>query len=41
MKLPVAIKGGETKAEYKDGILTVTLPRETAVPPTAHVVKVN
>ena len=41
VKLPVAIKGGETKAEYKDGILTVTLPRETAVPPTAHVVKVN
>ena len=41
MKLPVAVRGDETSAAYKDGILTVTLPRETATPPTAHVVKVN
>lgn len=29
VRLPVAVRGSETKAEYKNGVLTVTLPRET------------
>ncbi len=41
VKLPVKVKGGEASATYKDGVLTVTLPRETVVAPTSHVVKVD
>ncbi len=41
VKLPVRVKGGETKAEYVDGVLTVTLPREEASRPRTHVVKVK
>ena len=41
VKLPVRVKGGETKAEYVDGVLTVTLPREEEAQPRTHVVKVK
>lgn len=41
VKLPVRVKGGETKAAYVDGVLTVTLPREEEEKPRTHVVKVN
>lgn len=41
VKLPVRVKGGETKAEYVDGVLTVTLPREEESRPRTHVVKVK
>ena len=29
VRLPANVKGGETKAEYKDGVLTVVMPRLT------------
>ena len=29
VRLPAAVKGAETSAKYTDGVLTVTLPRET------------
>ncbi len=41
IKLPVRVQGGKTAAKYLDGVLTVTLPRETAEKPHAHVVKIQ
>lgn len=31
VRLPVAVRGSETKAEYKNGVLTVCLPREAEI----------
>jgi len=39
VKLPVAVKGAEAKAAYRDGVLTVTMPREGAG--KSHAVKVD
>ena len=39
VKLPVAVKGAEAKAAYRDGVLTVTIPREGAG--KSHAVKVD
>ena len=40
-KLPVAVVGSKAKASYTDGVLEVTIPRETAKKITSHVVKVR
>lgn len=40
VKLPVAVKGAEAKAAYRDGVLTVTVPRENAGK-SHHTVKVD
>lgn len=41
VRLPVKVKGAETKAKCADGVLTVTLPREDAVKPASHIVNVQ
>jgi len=41
VKLPVKVKGAETRAKCLDGILTVTMPREEAEKPASHVVNVE
>jgi len=41
IKIPVAVVGPEAKAEYTDGVLTITIPRESARKPAAHSVKVE
>lgn len=33
LRLPVAVKGTETKAVYKDGVLEVTMPKAEHVKP--------
>lgn len=33
LKLPVAVKGAEAKAVYKDGVLEVTIPKTATVKP--------
>ena len=40
-KLPVMVVGSQAKATYTDGVLEVTIPRETAKKITSHVVKVR
>jgi HSP20 family protein len=39
--LPSEVKGNEVKAQYKDGILTVTLPKAEAAKPKQIEVKVD
>lgn len=39
--LPVTVKGSETKAKYLDGVLTLTIPRETENAKTSRTIKVD
>ena len=39
--LPSEVKGDQVKAQYKDGILTVTLPKSEAAKPKQIEVKVD
>ena len=41
LKLPVPVNGGETRAEYVDGVLQLSIPRRKAETPEKHVVKVG
>ena len=41
VKLPVAVKGAETKAKYVHGVLEITIPRIEEEKPHTHVVKIN
>lgn len=41
IKIPVAVIGSEAKAEYVNGVLRITIPREAAKKITAHSVKVE
>lgn len=41
VKLPVAVKGAETRAKYMHGILEITIPRVCEEKNGAHIVKVN
>lgn len=39
--LPVAVKSGDAQAAFKDGLLTITLPKETPAKPKAVKVEVK
>ena len=41
IKIPVPVIGHEAKAEYTDGVLTITVPRESVKKPAVHPVKVE
>ena len=41
VKLPVPVNGGDTSAEYVDGVLQLSIPRRKAEKPEKHVVKVG
>ncbi len=41
IRLPVKVHGSEAKAKCADGVLTITLPRESTVKPASHVVAVQ
>ena len=41
VRLPVTVKGSETKAKYQDGVLTLTIPRETENAKTSRTIKVD
>ena len=41
VRIPVKVRGTEAKAKCADGVLTITLPRESTVKPVSHVVAVQ
>lgn len=41
VKLPHAVKGVEAKAQYNDGVLTITIPLEKEEKPRTHTIRVN
>ena len=41
VKLPVPVKGAETKAKYVHGVLVISIPRIEEEKPSTHVVKIN
>ncbi len=41
VKLPVHVLADQTKADYVDGVLTITLPRDLVEKPALHTVKVQ
>lgn len=41
VKLPVPVKGAETKAKYVHGVLEISIPRIEEEKPSTHIVKIN
>ena len=41
VKLPVPVKGADTKAKYVNGILEISIPRLEEEHPSTHIVKIN